>query len=210
MVIAEGPARRPARKRRGEATRRAVLRAAEEVFAERGYAGARMDDVAERIGIRRASLVHYFRDKRSLYEALLDDLFDDLGGRYRSVLAEPGPLTERMLKCIDLWAEQVEQRPGMLRITLWEIARVGPSTPVPLTPHVQPLVQVLSDAVRAGQRDGVFRSVDPVGFVMSVAGTTAFLGLRTALLNPGTTSEPEPGVLAAELRDWVARVLFTD
>jgi TetR/AcrR family transcriptional regulator len=200
----------PTRKPRGEETRRAVLRAAEAVFAERGYAGARMDDVAERIGIRRASLVYYFRDKRSLYEALLDDLFDGLIGRYEAALAEPGPLTERMLRCIDLWAEQVEERPGLLRITMWELARARPSNPVPLASRVRPIVELLANAVVAGQRAGVYRNVDPVGFVMSVAGTTAFLGLRTALLAPATPTELAPGVLAAELRSWVGRVLFVD
>jgi TetR/AcrR family transcriptional regulator len=185
-----------------------VLRAAEEVFAERGYAGARMDDVAERVGIRRASLLYYFRDKQTLYAALLDDIFGDLIGRYQAALAGPGSTTERMLHCIDAWAAQVEARPGLLRISLWEIARARPTKEVPLASRVQPIVHVLADAVRAGQREGVFRPVDPVAFVMSVAGTTSFLSLRTALLDPATTTGPVPGELAAELRDWVARILF--
>ena len=199
-----------ASKSRGEETRRAALRAAEEVFARVGYAGARMDDVADRVGIRRASLVHYFRDKQALYDALLDDLFRDLVGRYETVLAAPGPATERMLRCIDIWANHVEARPSLLRITLWEIARATTSEAVPLASRVRPIVELLADAVRAGQREGVFREVDPVGFVMSVAGTTAFLGLRTALLSAALAPPLEPGRLAEELRSWVARVLFVD
>ena len=197
-------------KSRGEETRRAALRAAEEVFARVGYAGARMDDVAERVGIRRASLVHYFRDKQALYDALLDDLFRDLIGRYEAALAAPGPTTERMLRCIDVWSSHVEARPSLLRITLWEIARATTSEAVPLAARVRPIVQLLSDAVRAGQREGVFRDVDPIGFVMSVAGTTAFLGLRTALLSPAVAPPLTAGQLAEELRTWVARVLFVD
>src|SRR5262249_17953307 len=72
-ILGRDPRRRG--KSRGEDTRRAVLRAAEQVFARLGYAGARMEDVAERVGIRRASLVYYYRDKDALYQALLDDLF---------------------------------------------------------------------------------------------------------------------------------------
>ena len=72
---------------RGKETRQAILRAAEQVFAERGYAGARMDDVAAEVGIKRASMVYYFRDKRSLYVALLDDLYGELGERYRRMVA---------------------------------------------------------------------------------------------------------------------------
>jgi TetR/AcrR family transcriptional regulator len=201
----------PGAKARGAETRRAVLRAAEEVFANLGYAGARMEDVAERVGIRRASLVYYFRDKQTLYEALLDDLFGGLLGRYEAALNGPGPITDRMLRCIDVWAAHVEAQPSLLRLTLWEIARAQPSQSVPLTSRVQPIVQRLAEAVIQGQRDGVFRSeVDPVGFVMSVAGTTAFLGFRTSLLSPSIAPPLEPGRLAAELRSWVTRVLFAE
>ena len=198
-------------KTRGEETRRSVLRAAEEVLSHLGYAGARMEDIADRIGIRRASLVHYYRDKPTLYTALLDDLFDGLDTRYATELAGPGPLTERILRCIDVWAEHIEARPAMLRIILWEMARAEASELVPLASRVQPLVVRLSEAVREGQGQGVIRSdFDAVGFVMSVAGTTAFLTRRTALLGSRISPPLQPNTLAAELRSWVARVLFVD
>jgi len=76
---------------------------------------------------------------------------------------------------------------------------------------VRPIVACLADAVREGQRQGVFRAdVEPIGFVMSVAGTTAFLGLRSALLNPSVAPPLEPGRLATELRAWVSRILFEE
>lgn len=193
---------------RGEETRRAILRAAERVFAERGYAGARMEDVAAAVGIRRASLVHHFADKQRLYVAMLDDIFDGLLEGYRAALAGPGPLPERFLDCLDVWVERVERRPGLLRISLWEMARASPAEAVPLASRVQPIVRVLADAVREGQALGLFRDLDPVELVMAVAGTTAFLGLRGNLLGESLAGTPAPGRLRDELRSWVARVLF--
>ncbi|HEV7731863.1 MAG TPA: TetR/AcrR family transcriptional regulator [Candidatus Binatia bacterium] len=194
---------------RGEETRRAILRAAEEVFAERGYAGARMEDVAERVGIRRASVVHHFSDKQRLYVALLDDLFGGLLEGYRAALSGPDPLTERLLRCIDVWVERVESRPGLLRISLWEMARASPSEAVPMTSRVQPIVSLLVDTIREGQAQGLCRNdVEPVGLVMSVAGTTAFLGLRTNLLGAEVAAPMGRGTLRTELRGWFARMLF--
>ena len=194
---------------RGEETRRTILLAAQEVFAERGFAGARMDDVAERVGIRRASLVHHFPDKQALYVAALGEMFDGLLEGYRDALAGPGPLSERLLRCLDVWAARVEERPALLPISLWEMARATPTEAVPLATLVQPIVTVLADAVRLGQREGVFRDdVDPVGLIMSVAGTTAFLGLRTNLLGPSIAAPMAPGALRKELRTWFARSLF--
>jgi TetR/AcrR family transcriptional regulator len=45
-------------------TRAAILDAAEALFSERGFDATRLEDVAERVGIRRASIVYYFKDKR--------------------------------------------------------------------------------------------------------------------------------------------------
>jgi TetR/AcrR family transcriptional regulator len=83
------------------------MRAAERVFAERGYAGARMDDVASDVGIKRASMVYYFRDKRSLYLALLDDLFGELLQQHRAVLTGSGTARERLLGCLNVWTGAV-------------------------------------------------------------------------------------------------------
>jgi TetR/AcrR family transcriptional regulator len=196
---------------RGEDTRRLALRSAEDVFATLGYAGARMEDVAERVGIRRASLMYYFRDKHALYEALLDDLFAGLLEGYDAALAGPEPLKERYLHCIDVWAARVEERPALLRISMWEMAGATPEGEVPLAARVRPICERLAEAVREGQQQGLFRAdVDPIGFVMSVAGTTAFLGLRNVLLNTEVAPPLEPGRLAVELRAWVARVLFVE
>ncbi len=62
------------RSSRAEKTREAILSAAENLFAEKGFAATRLEDVAEVVGIRRASIVYYFRDKHELYGAVLDSL----------------------------------------------------------------------------------------------------------------------------------------
>jgi AcrR family transcriptional regulator len=58
---------------RETSTRDAILDAAERRFAERGFAGVSMRDIAGRAGLRnQASLYHHFRDKRALYAAVLE------------------------------------------------------------------------------------------------------------------------------------------
>ena len=67
-------ARKPApprpiqRRSSGRQTRAEILAAAERHFAERGEA-ARLEDIAADVGIRRAAIFHYFRDKEELYAA---------------------------------------------------------------------------------------------------------------------------------------------
>lgn len=58
---------------RHEATRAAVLRAAFEAFADKGYEGASLRDIAQRAGITHAGLLHHFRGKDELLLAVLAD-----------------------------------------------------------------------------------------------------------------------------------------
>jgi hypothetical protein len=101
----------------------------------------------------------------------------------------------------------VIDRPGLLRISLWELARAGRSKAVPLASRIAPIVTLLADAVRMGQREGVFRNVDPVRYVMSVAGATAFLTLGMALTG---APELDSEALGTELRGLTRLILFMD
>jgi AcrR family transcriptional regulator len=59
-------------RRKGELTRERILDAAEQVFAERGFDGATLRDVAARVGLRNPSLYNHFASKDSLYAAVLE------------------------------------------------------------------------------------------------------------------------------------------
>jgi AcrR family transcriptional regulator len=49
-----------------------ILRAALQLFGERGYAGASLRELARRVGVQQPSLYHYFRSKEELVEQILD------------------------------------------------------------------------------------------------------------------------------------------
>ena len=95
-----------------ESRRETILRVAEDVFAERGYDRARLDDVAQRVGIRRASLLYHFKDKGALYGAVLDSIFEDLIEGYRRVLDGDGSAGERLEQTVDTWLDVVSRRPN--------------------------------------------------------------------------------------------------
>src|SRR6266853_2877129 len=58
-------------RRRGEITREAILTAAEVVFAEHGFDGARIDTIANVSGYNKTLIFRYFGDKLGLYAAVL-------------------------------------------------------------------------------------------------------------------------------------------
>ena len=67
-------ARGPARRRIGRENLARILKAAEQVFAETGFGGATMAEIAEKAGLPKANLHYYFGTKEELYRAVLDDI----------------------------------------------------------------------------------------------------------------------------------------
>jgi AcrR family transcriptional regulator len=58
----------------GDATRTALLRAAHDLFAERGYAAVGTEEIVARAGVTRGALYHHFADKKDLFRAVHEQL----------------------------------------------------------------------------------------------------------------------------------------
>src|ERR1700680_1997933 len=80
-----------------EESRAAILQAAAKEFAEHGIAGARTDTIARAAHVNKALLYYYFKDKDSLYEAVLDHVFGGLRDRIMPVLETNSPPRKKML-----------------------------------------------------------------------------------------------------------------
>ena len=83
-------------KRRAEARRVEILRAAAQIFRRRGFAGAGMRDIAVAADLSPANLYHYFRGKDELLFFCQDRSLDRLLGALRTAAAAGGPLRERL------------------------------------------------------------------------------------------------------------------
>lgn len=62
----------------GISTESKILSAAREVFLQKGFAGARMQDIADEAGINKAMLHYYFRNKEKLFETIFREAFGKL------------------------------------------------------------------------------------------------------------------------------------
>ncbi|KUO75083.1 MAG: hypothetical protein APF77_10370 [Clostridia bacterium BRH_c25] len=71
------------KKRDSAETREKILRTAELVFAERGFDGARVDDIAKRAGVNKALIYYYFESKDEILNELFETLMED-GGQVQS------------------------------------------------------------------------------------------------------------------------------
>ena len=140
------PAPRPLSARAAR-TRQSILEAAEVLFAERGFAAARLEDVAGRVGIRRASIFYYYRDKAELYEAVLGSVFGSLLARIEPILREPRPLGERAEAAVSAWIDFLVERPTAARLLIREVADAQPGRPPRLGPYTEPFIETIRDVL---------------------------------------------------------------
>src|SRR3984957_2760088 len=63
---------------RSARTRGALLRAARELFAEKGFAATGREEIAQRAGVTRGALYHHFASKTEVAAAVIDELLDEL------------------------------------------------------------------------------------------------------------------------------------
>jgi AcrR family transcriptional regulator len=105
------------RRRLRKAERRELIEeAASALFAEHGYAGTRLEDIAAAAGVTKQLLYQHFPSKKALHLALLAKHRDELLGGLAQDMARPGPLAERLPWVLDRWFAYVEEHPYALAL----------------------------------------------------------------------------------------------
>jgi len=91
--------------------RRIIEQAASELFAEHGYAGTKLEDIAAAAGVTKQLVYQHFRSKKELHLALLVQHRDALLGQLAESMSGPGTLAERIPGAVDRWYAHVEANP---------------------------------------------------------------------------------------------------
>jgi TetR/AcrR family transcriptional regulator len=179
--------------RRAQRTRRVLLEEAERLFAEKGFEATRLEDVARAVGIRRASIVYHFKDKRELYDAVLADVFAAYHDELAAIFETPGPLRERIEDAVRAWVDFVFRRPSLARILLREIANAGPAGSRAVHTHIQPFWALIQRFIEENKaREGrTTVPVDPAYIAGAIAGCTVFFVTTIPSVAPELGFAPE-------------------
>jgi TetR/AcrR family transcriptional regulator len=159
------------------ATRQKLLTAARREFARSGLAGARVDEIADRAGVNKQLVYHYFGDKDALYLAVLEWVYEEIRAKERELNLDGFPPEQAIRKLIESSFDHLAEHPDF--IVLLNDENRGGARHVRGSKKLEalhsPLVSLVSKILGEGVRSGAFRKgINPVHLYISIAGLSYF------------------------------------
>jgi AcrR family transcriptional regulator len=151
----------PRRGRDAEATRRALLDAAEIEFAAHGYQGARLRSIARRTGVQPALIHHYYSDKRGLYQAMLEAALSESSVQSWHILEGAQDLPTVVRRFVDMLLHFNQKYEKLLTILRREALAGSPAmemTQEALRRQVDPVLAAVKRYLLARQKHGEVRA----------------------------------------------------
>jgi TetR/AcrR family transcriptional regulator len=171
--------RRAQRPRDADATRRTLLDAATSVFADHGFAGARVDEIAARAGVNKRMIYAYYGDKGGLYrEVLSSRLASPEASRALAQWADPRRALEELVRW---YFRLLSEDRAFARLLAWELLSGRQRGRDILLDSAAPALELVAGLVRRGVATGALPAgLEPELFRSAVIA----LGVGYALQHP--------------------------
>lgn len=139
-----------------------ILNAAEDVFTAKGFAAARMDDIAEETGLSKGTLYLYFKSKDDLIIAILDRIFQREVNALERLKTEPISASAAIQKFTDVATRNVRAMLRLMPIAYEFLALAFRNTYVQhaLKHYFNRYLDILVPIIQRGIDSGEFRPVD--------------------------------------------------
>jgi AcrR family transcriptional regulator len=147
-----------------------ILDVATRHFAEGGYEGTSMNDVAEAVGVRKASLFYHFETKEALYEAVIHRLIATIATPLGAAYAAEGTWEERLVNAADTVTSVLATHPYAARLLLREAMDWGPIVRGEMSGQAVAVLEMSAAFIRAGQEAGVFAEADARQIMVTLIG----------------------------------------
>lgn len=175
----------PNEPRSAEKTKARILVAATDEFAEKGYDGARVDEIALAANVNKTTMYHYYSNKDNLFTAVLENAYRTIRERQSDLELRGMDPVMGLRKLVEftarIWAEEPHFNRLLDSENLHEARHVKSSTRI--REMYDPLLETMRELVERGQKSGQFRhDVDLIDLYISISALSAhYLARRHTL-----------------------------
>lgn len=171
-----------------DSKRSAILDAALQVFSEKGFHPATIDEIAERAGIGKGTVYSYFRSKTELMERLIELSTQAQLESAERRLAGLEKALDQLYALAALEREYLEQQEPFIRFLMTDVgSAITPEFRSAMEETRRRLQSIVADVIRRGQREGVFKSK-----IDADVAAIIILSIRAGILHHWHSREPRP------------------
>jgi TetR/AcrR family transcriptional regulator len=145
-------------------TVRHILEAAAKTFSEVGFEGARMDEIAKRAAVNKATIYYHIGDKKALYAEVLHDIIGKALERSLRNLKDTQSPEEKLKSYISSVTHTMDQHPYLAPIMMREQISGGQNLPEVTARLLANIIGKVTDILEEGAKQGVF--IETIPFIV--------------------------------------------
>ena len=205
--------KQPKWQRRAEDRPHEICAAALEVFAEKGFAAARLEEIAKRAGVSKGTLYLYFQDKEDLFRAVVrDTVAPNIDAVRQAVAAADLPFAQLVPLFLARFAEVAARVPvgAVAKMVIGESRNFPELAKVWHDQVASRAIAMLSDIIESAQAKGNVRPGDPRLFAFTLMGPMLMGLLWRETLQPVGGAPLDLEALATQHGEAVLNGLLTE
>lgn len=159
-------------------TEQAILKAAEEEFFTKGFAGSKTTEIAKAAGVTHAMLHYYFRTKENLFNKVFQEKSALLANSFRSLVDDDLPFFDKIKASVEIHFDMLAQNPRLPLFIIKEILgnkQREDTCREAILPNIKETLGKLTEAVEKEIEKGTIRPISPIDLVMSVISLNMFV-----------------------------------
>jgi AcrR family transcriptional regulator len=155
-----------------------ILEAAANVFSEAGFAGARMDKIADRAGVNKAMIYYHIGDKETLYAEVISNVIGNTAETIACKIQGVQEPEEKLRIYIRTLARNIDVNPQVAPIMMREVASGGKHLPEVVARDIFRIVGLLRGILQEGIEKGLFHATIP--FLIHIMVIGAIITYKTS------------------------------
>jgi TetR/AcrR family transcriptional regulator, cholesterol catabolism regulator len=180
--------------------RQQILSTAKTLFMEQGYRGLSMREIAEALGVSKAALYYYFRDKEELFLAILDSYLDEMETALHQIQSNQVGVRRQIHDLVELILFQPAEQRAVIRLSSQEMAQLSlPARQSFDRAYHRKFLDPIRLIIQNGILSGELRPIDPL------IATWALLGMMYPYFYPIHSSDLSP---PGEVTDHLVQIFL--
>jgi len=199
---------------KSEKTKATILKTASEEFACKGFDGARMDEIADKSKVNKATIYYHIGGKEKLYEAVISDVLGNYAERLSLNVKKSRTFKSKIYSYILTFAEIIKEHPHIAPMMLREVAGEGKRLTEDAMSQMGEIIKIIREILDTAKNEGYsLPEKNPVVFhALTISSLLFFystISIRRKASEIGVVADSsELNISLEEFADSFARILY--